>query len=338
MKFLKNIIVLVFGIIVLGSCEQGIDPITKVAPGTDETAPSITISYPLEGVQIQVSELVASINIKFEVNDDIELASIKVLLDDVEIASYTEFVDYRRVLEELLYDNLTNGDHTLAITATDLTGKSTTSYVNFGKTPPYVAKYDGEIFYMPFDGDYMEMISFKNADVVGTPKFAGQSLLGLDAYAGAADAYLTFPTDGLQGNEFSAVFWMKINAVPDRAGILVMGAPDDANPDNMNNRKQGFRFFRENADGMQRFKLNAGNGAADSWFDGGAAADVDPTKDKWVNFAFAISGTECVVYIDGNQAAQGEFDGIDWTGCDVLSIMSGAPRFTGWSHLSLIHI
>lgn len=334
MKFLKNIIVLVLGLIVLASCEQGIDPITKVAPGTDESAPVINITYPVEGAQIQVPELIASMNITFEVNDDIELKSITVLMDGVEIASYADFKDYRRILQELLYDNVTNGNHVLTITATDLSGKSSTATINFGKTPPYVAKYDGEIFYMPFDGDYMEMISFKNAAVVGSPLFAGQSLLGLDAYAGAADAYLTFPTDGLQGNEFSALFWMKINALPDRAGILVMGAPDDANPDNMNNRNQGFRFFRENANGMQRFKLNAGNGAADSWFDGGAAADVDPTKDEWVSFAFTISGTESVVYIDGVQVSKGDFGGIDWTGCDVLSIMSGAPRFTGWGHLS----
>jgi hypothetical protein len=44
--------------------------------------------------------------------------------------------------------------------------------------------------------------------------------------------------------------------------------------------------------------------------------------------------TECVVYIDGEVAKQGDFGGIDWTGCDILTIMSGAPRFTGWSHFS----
>jgi hypothetical protein len=25
---------------------------------------------------------------------------------------------------------------------------------------------------------------------------------------------------------------------------------------------------------------------------------------------------------------------MDWTGCDMLSIMSGAPRFIEWNHLS----
>jgi hypothetical protein len=180
----------------------------------------------------------------------------------------------------------------------------------------------------------MNLISFQNATVVGNPGFAGESVQGLNAYAGATDSYLTFPTDGLQGNEFSAVFWMKINAVPDRAGILVMGPPDPDNPTAMNNRTSGFRFFRENAGGMQRFKLNVGNGTADSWFDGGTAADVDPTTNEWVHFAFTISNTEAVVYIDGQVVKQGEFAGVDWTGCDILSIMSGAPRFTGWNHVS----
>lgn len=80
--------------------------------------------------------------------------------------------------------------------------------------------------------------------------------------------------------------------------------------------------------------MNAGNGEADSWFDGAADADVEVPSDAWHHFAFSISGTECVVYIDGEVVKQGDFGGIDWTGCNVLSIMSGVPRFTGWSHFS----
>ena len=187
---------------------------------------------------------------------------------------------------------------------------------------------------MPFDGDYMEKISFKLATVVGTPRYAGVGLKGVNAYAGATDSYLTFPTTGLQNNEFGASFWLKINAVPDRAGILVMGPTDPAAPTAQNNRKSGFRFFRENAGGKQRFKLNVGNGTADVWFDGGAAADVDPATGEWAHFAFSISSTECIVYINGKVASKGAFTGVKWDGCDVLSIMSGAPRFSGWSHLS----
>ena len=168
---------------------------------------------------------------------------------------------------------------------------------------PYVPKYSGEIFYMPFDGNYKDMATGTEATEIGTPGF-GTGKKG-QAYAGAADSYLTFPTDGLKNNEFSAVFWTKINAVPDRAGILVMGPPDTEAPTAPNNRKSGFRFFREGSATAQIFKLNAGNGTADTWFDGGAAATVNPATADWVHMAFTISGTECVVYIDGEVVKQG---------------------------------
>ena len=317
-------------------CNEGIDPISRVDPGPDQTAPIINIQYPTEGTAIMVFETVTSIDIKFEVTDDIEIASVKVELDGSELASYgtSDFPDYRRFIETFTYDNLTDGDHILTISSTDLDGKTTTASVNFEKEPPYVAKYAGETFYMPFDGDFIDLVSVTRPTVVGNPGFAGESVAGLDAYAGAAGSYLTFPTDGLVGGDFSAVFWMKVNAVPDRAGILVVGPPDEANPDAQNNRTKGFRFFRENAGGMQRFKLNVGRGEADSWFDGGAAADVDPTTDEWVHFAFTISSTEAAVYINGQPVKQDVLDGVSWEDCDVLSIMSGAPRFTGWNHNS----
>jgi hypothetical protein len=113
-----------------------------------------------------------------------------------------------------------------------------------------------------------------------------------------------------------------------------MSPPDLVNPLLPNNRTSGFRFFREGSATSQIFKLNAGDGTADSWFDGGATATLVPTAGKWDHMAFTISGTECVVYINGEIVKQGTFPGISWTGCDLLSIMSGAPRFTEWGHLS----
>ncbi len=193
---------------------------------------------------------------------------------------------------------------------------------------------DGETLYMSFDGTYTDLVSGTDATVVGSPGFAGESVEGSDAYAGAADSYLTFSSDALESEEFSAAFWLKINAVPDRAGILVMSPPDEANPDKPNNRTTGLRFFRENIGGMQRFKLNMGTGTADAYVDGAEAADVDPTTDEWVHFAFTISATEGVVYINGEVVKQAAFSGISWDGVESLSIMSGAPRFVEWGHLS----
>ncbi len=194
------------------------------------------------------------------------------------------------------------------------------------------------ILYMPFDANYTDAISNTDPTITGTPSFAGESVIGSDAYAGATDSYLSFPTTGLTSPEFSATMWYKINNNPDRAGILVM-SPEDTNnanyPSVQNLRTSGFRFFREVGDnGNQRFKLNVGDGATDIWIDGGASADVDPTTGNWINLAITISATEASVYIDGALVAQSTFSGIDWTGCDVLSIMSGVPRFTEWGHLS----
>jgi hypothetical protein len=50
--------------------------------------------------------------------------------------------------------------------------------------------------------------------------------------------------------------------------------------------------------------------------------------------AFTISPTKAIVYINGTSVKETDITGIDWTGCDILSIMSGVPRFTEWGHKS----
>ncbi|GAB3021171.1 hypothetical protein GCM10027284_45750 [Cyclobacterium sediminis] len=319
--------------IIISSCTDGyIDDIDYVAPGTDNEAPEITVNFPSEGTQIRVVEDVTAINIDLEVVDDIEINEVSLVMDGSEIASFNDFPDYRRFLSVYNFEGLTNGQHLLEVTATDMSGKSATESVTFEKTEPYQPIYDNEVFYLPFDGDYVELIQLLTPDIAGAPSFADGIVS--KAYAGNTDSYLKFPTEGLKSNSFSAVFWYKVNADPDRAGLLVMGPPDEANQTAMNNRTSGFRLFRENAGGMQRIKLNVGTGTGESWFDGGAAADIDPTLDEWSHIAFTIGPDQATVYIDGEVVSQNDFSGIDWTGCDLLSVGSGAPRFAGWGHLS----
>lgn len=317
------------------SCENGIDGITAVDPGADAGAPVVIIKSPLNGAKFKVNDPVISVDIEFEVTDDIEVATIAVFIDGSQIANYSgNFKDYRRVLQKLTANNITTGSHTLKITATDLDGKSTSSSINFEKEPPYIPLFANEILYMAFDGDYTELISVTPATKVGSPLFAGTSVVGTNAYKGATDSYLTFPTAGLNlTTEFSASFWYKPNSNDPPAGILVAGPVDLTNPTAQNNRKSGFRFFRDNAGGKQRFKLNVGNGTADTWVDGGAAADIAPNSD-WVHMAFTISATSAKFYIGGQLIKESAFSGISWAGCDLLSIMSGAPRFTQWGHKS----
>lgn len=318
---------------IIGACTDGyIDEIQAVDPGPDQNPPVVTINYPSEGTQIRVVEDITDIDIDMVVTDDIEIESIVVSLNGTEIGRFTDFRDYRRALTTFNFDEVTNGEHTLTVVATDLSGKSTTESVTFEKIEPYRPVYDNEIFYVPFDGDFVELVSISSPAVSGSPTFA-QGISGR-AYAGASGAYLRYNAEELQNNEFSAAFWYRVNASPDRAGLLVMGPPDTNNPNAQNNRTKGFRLFRENAGGMQRVKLNVGNGSSDNWFDGGAAADIDPAANEWAHIAFTISGSRCAVYINGEIVSQGDFPGIDWEGCDILSVGSGAPRFTEWGHLS----
>lgn len=325
MKLLKYISVFILAALFAVACKEGIDPISHMDPGPDESAPVITISSPANGYQIKVPEAVAPVTISFEATDDIELGSVSVKLNGSEIKKYSEFKDYRRVVDQFVYDNVTNGAHVLEITATDLEGKTSITSVNFEKVSPYTPKYAGETFYMPFDGDYMELISFQNVNVVGNPGFAGQGVLGGNSFRGATDSYLTFPFEELKSDEFTATFWYKVNSTPDRAGILSIGAEAE-------NRQQGFRLFREGSPASQTIKLNVGTGSGESWNDGGV---LDATAGEWVHMAITISQTENVIYFNGAAMRTSAMSApIDWTGCDEITIAAGGETFSYWDHLS----
>jgi len=326
-KKLNTLLVLLF---VAASCQNGyIDDIQPVSPGADESAPEVTIGYPTTGVVlIPFTDESTNINFEFEVKDDIEITSISVALNGNTLTTLDSFKDYRRVAAAHLSETLPLGDYTVEVTATDASGKSTTKSFDFEISNVYQAKYDGEIFYMPFEGDvYLDLLENISAAKVGNPGFAaGKSGR---AYSGAANAYLTLPMEDLANEEFSASFWYKINPVTTHAGILTVSPPDPSN----NNRTSGFRLFREPAGSMQRIKLNVGNGTADNWFDGGAAADVDPNS-GWIHVAFTIAPDRCALYINGELASGGAFTGVSWANCDEMTIASGAPNFTEWNHLS----
>lgn len=154
---------------------------------------------------------------------------------------------------------------------------------------------------------------------------------------------MTFKLSDLKtafGTDFSIGFWYKVNATPNRAGIIVVGpVTAGAAADAQNNRTSGFRIFREDASGKQRIKGNVGDGTADSWLDGGTVADLDPSTPVWKYITLTLTTGSANLYIDGDVVATATFSKISWNGCDIISIGSGAPRFTEWGHnsdLSLI--
>lgn len=309
------------------SCDyDGIDPITEVDPGPDSGSPEINIVYPNEGTTLQVPEPVASINIRFEVIDDIEVETVEVMVNGNVVATFNEFKDYRIVKEQVSFENVVNGEHTVTVRATDIAGNTTTKTVNFSKEAPYTPKFEGEFLYMPFDGDFMDLVRIETAREVGSPGFSGQSFLGTSSYEGQADSYLTIPLD--QENltsEFSGAFWYKVSGDPDRAGILVAG--DDAD-----DRNQGFRLFREGSATEQRIKLNVGTGTGESWNDGGV---LDVTAGEWVHIAFSVSPSQTTIYINGMPVNTGTMASpIDWSGVEELTIGAGGETFSYWNHLS----
>jgi len=333
MKKYNKLIILVLTLLVVNACKQDyIDKISEVAPGTDENAPEVIINFPPEGYSLQTIGDIASIEIDFEVEDDIEIVSVSLKIDGSEITSFTELKDYRVVKEKYTYDNVTTGAHVLTVSATDRDGKTTTVDVNFSKAPAYVPVYDGETFYMPFNNEFREMNSLELATVVGTPGPSfGDGIQEGTAYSGAADSYLTFPSAGLAtGSEFSATFWLKIDATADRAGILSISP---STPEGPADKPSGFGLIREGDATSQKFLMIVGNGTNGTWLNPGAPATIDPTvQTGWIHFGISISATEAAFYMDGVQVSQEAFTGIDWTGVGDLSIMSGDPNFSGWSH------
>lgn len=327
MKVSKNSIL---GILLLAlmfaSCEyDGIDPITQVDPGPDAGAPTVNIQYPSEGTTLKVVEPVTQINIKFEVVDDIEVQEVVVKIDGSQIASFDEFTDYRIVKKEVNFDEVTTGEHVLEVSATDVSGNTTSQSVHFSKEPPYTPRFANEFFYMPFDGDYTELMTITNATEVGEPGFSSDAYLGTKSYLGAADSYLTIPFDGAVGESFTAAFWYKVSGTPDRAGILVAGA-------NAEDRNQGFRLFREGSATEQRIKLNVGTGSGESWNDGGV---IDVTEGEWVHVAFTVTPSETTIYLNGNPVNTADMSApIDWSGVENLTIGAGGETFSYWDHLS----
>lgn len=326
MKNISKHILSLVALILMSSCYEGIDPLTEVDPGPDAGAPTVNVIFPTEGSAIQDIAIESAIDIQFEVSDDIEIQTISVKVDGSQIATFNSFLDYRNFSTTVPHSGITSGEHTVEVSATDISGNTTNTLVNFSKEPPYSPVFNGEFFYMPFDGTFTELVTITDPTQTGNPSFAGESFLGTNSYKATTDSYLTFPLDQTNlGNQFTGAFWYKVNASPDRSGILTIG-------DDEVDRNQGFRLFREGSTTEQRIKINIGTGTSDSWNDGGV---IDVTAGEWIHIAFTISPTESVIYFNGVSVNTIALPNpIDWTGCNDINIGAGGPTFSYWNHLS----
>ena len=311
------------------SCDKGLDPINPGDPGTEEFAPELSINYPLDGKIVRSADSVATVAFKFLASDDFELKSVVLLLDGTEIGNITSFTDYRRLDGSFTFNGLRDGEHTLAITATDKSDKSVSQSVNFLKiTTAVYVPLEGEVLYFPFDGDYKDAIAEKELTVVGTPDFVNEGKVNL-AYVGDSASYLTYPTEGIVSTQWSVAFWYKLNAAPVRGGIISISRGDVAE-----NRPWGFRMFREN-DGAtkQKIGVNFGNGTTETWMNPFITID---TTSVWMHIAVAFTETSATIYVNGEVAMENAAltAPLDWTECTSMTIGSGAPNFIYWDHLS----
>ncbi|MDR2147866.1 MAG: LamG domain-containing protein [Tannerella sp.] len=216
-------------------------------------------------------------------------------------------------------------------------------FQDLGQNPPFdfpeqppkpTVNEQGQIFHMSFEDNYTDSESGKAATVVGNPGYA-EGRVG-KAYAGATNSYLTFALSDMKESltsEFTVAFWYKLNGVPDRAGLVVVGPVDEASPEKMNNRTSGFRIFREGDASTQRVKGNVGNGTNDGWFDS-PVGDINSAAPVWKYVTLTCTDGTITLYIDGEVGTTDADRTISWNDCDMMSIGSGAPRFTGWDHFS----
>lgn len=316
----------------LTACKKGyIDDISQVAPGTDALAPTVEIVSPSIDIQYPATTNAADFDFKFNIKDDIELSKVDISLNGAPLQSYDSFIDYRGMTGTYTYSNLGVGTHIFTVNATDLAGKTTTKSFTF-TISKYNKVLDSEVLYVPFNpgGDYKDLISFVAPVVTGAPSTTGGTG-GHNgaAYQGAADAYLTFPLSGLYSSEgISFSFWYKINATPDRSGIIVI---NDNGNNSDDNRSQGLRLFREGSAASQTIKINVGTGSGESWNDGGAIPAASPA---WVYVAVTISPTESKIYFDGVLQRTSTYTGFDFSSSTTLTLGSGVPSFSYWDHKS----
>lgn len=300
--FLIGILLTAFG------CEEGyIDDISAVDPGPDESAPEVTISNPTDDVFIPFTENSADVSFKFKASDDIELQSVSIALDGTELASFSDFVDYRNANNSFTYEDLPVGEYVFEVIAVDLSGKTTTESITFEVTNEYVPK-DGEIFYMAFEGGiYLDLVSEQSATTGGAPGFAdgikGEAL-SLDV---ANQSYILFPGDTVASVEsFTLSFWVNAEFVDEGGDGGIDGVLGLVNLSNINNFWGNIDFFVENGsnptDGAD-MRIHITNGASETWI-----TSVNAVPDffgGWTNHALTYDATssEFKYYINGELKA-----------------------------------
>lgn len=227
----------------------------------------------------------------------------------------------------------------------------------------------GEVLYLSFDEDFTEHISEGTVNVEGNPTISSDAKFGTGSYQGAADSYLTIPSEDYiskDGGELTVAFWFKpapnSNA---RAGLFLFGAAEwDGND---NNRADGCRIFHEEYFNEEtefatdaKFGANAGwdfaaeNMKGDEWLSlDDKAWFVASDAPEWQFVTLTMKEGFYRTYINGEiaKASEGYANGVDesdgfspdspnkllvpnFKNCELFTIGSGEPTFNYWGMLS----
>jgi hypothetical protein len=237
------------------------------------------------------------------------------------------FKDYRRALEAFRYNTLENGTHTLTITATDMSDKSTSASVNFEKVTPYQPKYEGEIVYMPFDGDYLELLTITEGTKGGAPVFVDGLVGKAVSFDAANKGYVLFPSDTLSGvANFSMSFWVKPKFVDSNTDGGIDGILGLVNFSNTTGFWGNIDFFVENGStaAAAKMAIHVTNDDSEVWLT--EVNNVPNFFGVWSNHTVTYDGVlhEFKYYINGELKLT---KAAGWT--DALTFKNGGPLVFG---------
>lgn len=316
------------------SCEQGIDPVRVVEPGVDEAVPvvsfvSMNVGSDTKnklGSDVVTLNVTDTVSIQFKVLDDIELASVTVSLNGENVANYTDFLDYRRFIETLTFNDMALGDYSLKIDVLDTDGNSVSNELKFKKASPYTRYTSNEIAYFPLDGTWQDMIQLGYATPSGTV-FAGVGKVGTNSIYSPIGSHLSIPAENIKNAEISGSFWYFPTSTPKKAAIITCGATlDDMN--------YGFRLYREGSPSSQILTLSVGMGNGEVKNN---TVSINPKDSAWRHIGFTISATEATIYVDGVAKKTVALSGsIDWTGCETVAVGGGGESLSYSSDQSKI--
>ena len=310
---MKNTLKFIFIGIVLAlsytACTKDyIDPISKVAPGNDALAPTVSILSPASStVVIPFTDTKTNYTFKFSVGDDIELKNIDIELNGVKLASFTSFIDYRSYTGTYEYKDLPTGNYTFVVTATDLSGKITSKSFIFTITNVYQPIFSSEVFFVPFDNPVNATADIISNTLPVSNTTSIISGINGNAMMGGYEKYISYnkPNNWISASQsFSISFWFKLNGqTKNNAGTngpeYIFSIPSS---NGHWSGGQAMLFFETNSTGTQIKLPVVAADMSDTWFvweGGNAIPGIADNTWRHAVFVYNASTSTMTLYLNG---------------------------------------